>query len=174
MRRDCTGDASEIAILKFTELAIGNIAQYRKKNPKIAEIPFNSTNKYQLSIHETDDNHPGYLAVMKGAPERILGRCSTFLLNGQSVVMTQQLRDDFEKAYLDLGGMGERVLGFCDLRLDEHKFPRGFDFDIENPNFPVEDFRFVGLISVGFLNLLTNLYVHYTKAKNHNLYIMKL
>ena len=146
LRRDCTGDASEIALLKFTELAIGNIVQYRKSNKKVAEIPFNSTNKYQLSIHETED--PGYLIVMKGAPERILSRCSTFLMDGKSVPMTPELRDDFEKAYLDLGGMGERVLGFCDHRLDEHKFPRGFNFDIENPNFPVEDLRFVGLISM--------------------------
>lgn len=26
-------------------------------------------------------------------------------------------------AYLELGGMGERVLGFCDIRLSEDKFP---------------------------------------------------
>jgi len=59
LRRDCTGDASEIALLKFTEISIGNIPQYRVKHKKIAEIPFNSTNKYQLSIHETDtEKHP--------------------------------------------------------------------------------------------------------------------
>ncbi|KHJ83742.1 hypothetical protein OESDEN_16556, partial [Oesophagostomum dentatum] len=71
LRRDCTGDASEIALLKFTELTIGNIAGFREKSPKIAEIPFNSTNKYQVSIHEVP-NSEAYLLVMKGAPERIL------------------------------------------------------------------------------------------------------
>lgn len=45
---------------------MGNIPQYRKKNPKIAEIPFNSTNKYQVSLHESDDGQSGYLLVMKG------------------------------------------------------------------------------------------------------------
>lgn len=66
LRRECTGDASEIALLKFTEITMGNIPQYRKKNPKIAEIPFNSTNKYQVSVHETDDGEQAYLLVMKG------------------------------------------------------------------------------------------------------------
>ncbi|KAH7713744.1 sodium/potassium-transporting ATPase subunit alpha-4 [Aphelenchoides avenae] len=123
LRRECTGDASEIALLKFTELTMGNIPQYRKKNPKIAEIPFNSTNKYQVSVHESDDGKPGYLLVMKGAPERILDRCSTILLDGQEVQMDDKLRKDFNDAYLDLGGMGERVLGFCDYRLDAAQTP---------------------------------------------------
>lgn len=35
-------------------------------------------------------------------------------------------RKRFEEAYLQLGGMGERVLGFCDSRLDPEKYPRGF------------------------------------------------
>lgn len=47
-----------------------------------------------------------------------------------------------------LGGMGERVLGFCDYRLDPKKFPRGYNFDSEDPNFPLADLRFVGLMSM--------------------------
>ncbi|KAL3120582.1 hypothetical protein niasHT_007874 [Heterodera trifolii] len=148
LKRECTGDASEVALLKFTEITVGNVVEYRQKNRKIAEIPFNSTNKYQLSIHETDDGHPGYLIVMKGAPERILQRCSHMLLKGQDVEMTPQMRENFERAYLELGGMGERVLGFCDFRLDHDKFPKGFEFDVEDPNFPIEGLRFVGLISM--------------------------
>ena len=31
---------------------LGDVANYRKNNPKVLEIPFNSSNKYQLSIHE--------------------------------------------------------------------------------------------------------------------------
>ncbi|KAK0411734.1 hypothetical protein QR680_005814 [Steinernema hermaphroditum] len=148
LRRECTGDASEIALLKFTELTTGNVTQYRNKNPKIAEIPFNSTNKYQVSIHTTDDGDNSYLLVMKGAPERILDRCKTILLNGKEVELDDKLRQDFNTAYLELGGMGERVLGFCDFRLSTAQFPRGFEFDTEDVNFPVEGLRFVGLMSM--------------------------
>ena len=55
LRRECTGDASETAILKFIEVSCGSVEAVRKRNTKIAEIPFNSTNKYQLSIHEQED-----------------------------------------------------------------------------------------------------------------------
>lgn len=97
LRRECTGDASEIALLKFSELTMGNITEYRKKNPKIVEIPFNSTNKYQVSVHETDDNNLAYLLVMKGAPERILDRCTTILLNGKETELDDKLRQEFNK-----------------------------------------------------------------------------
>ena len=70
LKKECTGDASEIALLKFSELTIGNITEYRKQHRKVCEIPFNSTNKYQLSIHEFESPNSANLLVMKGAPER--------------------------------------------------------------------------------------------------------
>ena len=62
MKREITGDASEAGILKCMESQIGNVVSYREQHKKVAEIPFNSTNKYQVSIHEVED---GYLLVMK-------------------------------------------------------------------------------------------------------------
>ena len=71
LKREVNGDASEAAILKCTELSKGNIMDYRAKNKKVCEIPFNSTNKFQVSIHETSDpDEKRSLLVMKGAPER--------------------------------------------------------------------------------------------------------
>jgi len=57
-------------------------------------------------------------------------------------------RAAFNRAYLELGGLGERVLGFCDLRLPAAEFPRGFAFDSEEVNFPVSNLRFLGLMSM--------------------------
>lgn len=48
---------------------------------------------------------------MKGAPERILDRCSTILLQGKEQPLDDELKDAFQNAYLELGGLGERVLG---------------------------------------------------------------
>merc|ERR1712218_535655 len=81
LKREVNGDASEAALLKCCELTIGNIMQFRVRNKKVCEIPFNSTNKYQVSIHETEDkDDKRYLLAMKGAPERILQRCSTIVI----------------------------------------------------------------------------------------------
>merc|ERR1712066_915771 len=49
---------------------------------------------------------------------------------------------------MDLGGLGERVLGFCDFQLPTDKYPAGFPFNPDEVNFPLEGFRFVGLISM--------------------------
>ena len=66
----------------------------------------------QVSIHETEDpNDPRYLLVMKGAPERIMDRCSTILLHGKDQPLDDNFREAFNAAYLELGGLGERVLG---------------------------------------------------------------
>lgn len=47
-QRETTGDASESALLKFVEQSFRSVKEMREKNPKVAEIPFNSTNKYQV------------------------------------------------------------------------------------------------------------------------------
>jgi len=147
LKREVNGDASEAAILKCTELSLGDTMAYREKRKKVCEIPFNSTNKYQVSIHEQTDSED-YILVMKGAPERILDRCSSILVSGEEYEMTQEWKDNFNNAYMELGGLGERVLGFCEFVLDASKFPKGYPFNADEPNFPLEGLRFVGLMSM--------------------------
>ncbi|GAB1598693.1 sodium/potassium-transporting ATPase subunit alpha-B-like [Argonauta hians] len=149
LKRECNGDASESALLKCVELSIGGVVEYRRRNKKIVEIPFNSTNKYQVSIHSSEDpNDPCYLLVMKGAPERIMERCTTALINGKDITVDESFRNDFNTAYMELGGLGERVLGFCDFKLPTESFPPGFQFDGDEVNFPLSGLRFVGLMSM--------------------------
>merc|ERR1712088_749258 len=149
LKKEVNGDASEAALLKCVELTKGNIMDYRAKNKKVCEIPFNSANKYQVSIHCVDDpNENRHLLVMKGAPERILERCSTIVVEGKEMPMTQEWKDAFNQAYMELGGLGERVLGFCDFMLYAKKYPQGYPFDPDEVNFPVDGLRFVGLMSM--------------------------
>ncbi|NP_001117932.1 Na/K ATPase alpha subunit isoform 1b [Oncorhynchus mykiss] len=149
LKRDVAGDASESALLKCIELCCGSVKDMREKYSKIAEIPFNSTNKYQLSIHKNivagESNH---LLVMKGAPERILDRCSTILIQGKEQTLNDELKEAFQNAYEELGGLGERVLGFCHFQLPDDQFAEGFQFDCEEVNFPTENLCFVGLMSM--------------------------
>uniref|UniRef100_A0A8C5J9B4 Sodium/potassium-transporting ATPase subunit alpha n=1 Tax=Junco hyemalis TaxID=40217 RepID=A0A8C5J9B4_JUNHY len=149
MKRVVVGDASETALLKFSEVILGDVMSIRAQNTKVAEIPFNSTNKFQLSIHETDDpQDKRFLLVMKGAPERILERCSTIMINGKEEPLDSEKAEAFQTAYMELGGMGERVLGFCHLYLPENEFPETFQFDTDSMNFPTSNLCFVGLLSM--------------------------
>ena len=149
LKREVNGDASEAALLKCTEISNGKVMEYRRSHKKVCEIPFNSTNKFQVSIHETGNKEDQrYLLVMKGAPERILDRCSTILIDGKEVELTQEWKNRFNNAYMELGGLGERVLGFCDFMLSSDNFPEGFPFDGDDVNFPLEGLRFTGLMSM--------------------------
>ncbi|OWK16267.1 ATP4A [Cervus elaphus hippelaphus] len=148
-KRIVIGDASETALLKFSELTLGNSMGYRERFPKVCEIPFNSTNKFQLSIHTLEDpRDPRHVLVMKGAPERVLERCSSILIKGQELPLDEQWREAFQTAYLSLGGLGERVLGFCQLYLSEKDYPHGYAFDVEAMNFPTSGLCFAGLVSM--------------------------
>jgi sodium/potassium-transporting ATPase subunit alpha len=146
LKRDCIGDASESGILKCTEiLTKGATLKMRDEMKKVHEVPFNSTNKYQLSIHEKDGQH---VMVMKGAPERILERCSYIVNKGKVDKLNDAWAKNFDNAYMTLGGMGERVLGFCHCWLDKETYPIGYQFDTEAENYPMKDLTFVGLISM--------------------------
>lgn len=153
LQKDCQGDASESALLKAVEIAWRDekttTEEVRRKHKKVIEIPFNSTNKYQVSVHEMPDEDR-HLLVMKGAPERILDRCTSILLDGEVKDMPadSEYRAKFNSAYMELGGMGERVLGFCHSFLDAKEYPKGYAFNNEEVNFPLEGLTFVGLMAM--------------------------
>ncbi|CAH0553372.1 unnamed protein product [Brassicogethes aeneus] len=142
------GDASEEAILKFVELTHvhGSPAEFRHDNPKLLEMPFSSTTKYQISIHQMKEGNN--LLVMKGAPERILARCTQIATKDGTVKITDEIRTLCDQACTDLAEKGERVLGFCDLALDPAVYNKNYKFCAEPPNFPRKDLRFVGFMSL--------------------------
>lgn len=153
LNKDCKGDASESALLKCVELVWKEgdktTEKVREEHKKVIEIPFNSTNKYQVSVHVMPDQS-GHLLVMKGAPERILDRCNSILINGEKKDMgaDSEYRTQFNDSYMELGSKGERVLGFCHTFLDAKEFPVGFEFNNEDVNFPLENLTFVGLMAM--------------------------
>uniref|UniRef100_A0A4W4FZC4 Sodium/potassium-transporting ATPase subunit alpha n=1 Tax=Electrophorus electricus TaxID=8005 RepID=A0A4W4FZC4_ELEEL len=147
--RETNGDASDSALLKCIELCYGSVMEMRDKHPKLAEIPFNSSNKYQVSVHENPNpSEPRHLLVIKGAPERILDLCSNIMIQGKELPMNDEMKDSFQHTYVKLGSLGERVLGFCHLNLPSDQFPEGFAFDTEVLNFPINNLCFIGLMSM--------------------------
>jgi sodium/potassium-transporting ATPase subunit alpha len=42
---------------------------------------------------------------MKGAPERILDRCSSILINGKEIPLSEDWKANFNNAYMELGGL---------------------------------------------------------------------
>ena len=143
--RKAVGDSSEVAILKFVEASFGSVKMYRKSYQILFEVPFNSSNKFSLTVCKSKESRKKYL-LMKGASERIIEKCSTILMNGVDVPLDAQIKKKYENAYLNLGGCGERVIGFCDLTLDD--FPSEEQIQYDDPRIPKSNYRFLGLISM--------------------------
>uniref|UniRef100_A0A6V7I185 Sodium/potassium-transporting ATPase subunit alpha n=1 Tax=Bracon brevicornis TaxID=1563983 RepID=A0A6V7I185_9HYME len=146
--RNVIGDASETGILRFCE-HIHATKRFRSTYPKVAEIPFTSTSKYQMSIHQDEE---GYTMIMKGAPEIIIDFCSTILaMDGHTRELTSVDIVESRQACTELAFLGERVLAYCDLHLPASKYPSDYKFDTTSPknyNFPTKGYRFLGLISL--------------------------
>lgn len=145
--KETVGNVSEAALLRCLEFSIRDPAAYRQKYAKVAEIPFHSISKFQLSIHQ-NENLPEYILVAKGAPEKILEMCSTIIVNLLEVPITDDVRMKIVRAHNNLSSLGERVMGFCDLNLSPSLYPFGFPFDTDDINFPLFNLRFLGLVSM--------------------------
>lgn len=227
------GDASETAILRFVS-GILNVDQLQAKWPKKIEIPFNSLNKWQLSVHHnlnafdmsqsvnrnpnasptvlkrdeskfnmtqslstpnpSVQHHPplgltqsgthgiglsvgakeGFkhtpILIMKGAPERIMERCSNIYTNGQVKKFDSKTRKGLEGILLELAAEGQRVIGFAQLELDPVKYPPTYVYTTQAPsidetkehhepkskssspvndyNFPTENLTFLGFMGM--------------------------
>jgi magnesium-transporting ATPase (P-type) len=142
--RHCKGDASETGLVQFCE-AVMNLDSTRAKYPtheckddkgKTAQclIPFSSEIKFNAfirSMKKNEDSKRNNLTLfMKGAPERILVRCSKILIGGKEQDFTQELRDEVSAANSDFGKLGERVLAFARCDLDAGKYPHdSYSFD---------------------------------------------
>lgn len=83
---------------------------------------------------------------MKGAPERVLQRCSKIMMHGVAQDLTEEMRELYQTAYEQLGGFGERVLGFAYRDMEEEET---YPFSNKpEPNFETDGLTFVGLISL--------------------------
>ena len=146
--RDVIGDPIDAALLRLSDTSTGGALQFRKKFQRASEMPFNSFHKFHLTINEAIDKSSGYFISMKGAPELVLRKCSTVLLNGRETELTDAVRKKFAKEYNKLCNVGERVIAFADFRLPRQDFPSGFQFETDEVNFPLDGLRLLGLVSL--------------------------
>lgn len=96
------GDPTELALL---DLIHQSIPLYKISSLKIAEIPFDS-NRKMMSV---STKHHLY---SKGAPDILLKKCDTLLLNGKKITLSSMQKEHILKQNQDLAKAGLRVLAF--------------------------------------------------------------
>lgn len=98
-------------------------------------IPFNSEIKFTMFIRDIEDMQESskLMVLMKGAPERVLSRCSKILIQGKAVDFTDELRDQVNMVNNLLGQMGERVLAIAQYKLEPEVYTKDppYPFDVK-------------------------------------------
>ncbi|ORX66215.1 hypothetical protein DL89DRAFT_270391 [Linderina pennispora] len=148
-KRQLLGDATESGLVRFAGAKLGQeFDELLPQHPKVFEIPFNSANKWMLSVHKLAHANGALTLLIKGAPERILRLCSTILYDGQTIELTDEHRGMYNETYEYMASQGHRVLAFAQLQLDGSQFPETYQFDKKAENYPTAGYTFVGLTSL--------------------------
>lgn len=150
--REVKGGASDIAILKFSSSYLEeDVENLRDQKPIITQIPFNSKNKYMVTVHDLGEETP-MLMYMKGAAEAMIGRCNTYLNeNGEEKPITPKYRKQLLKMQVSLCRKGERVLGLIGkfVQHTEECPIRDKNFNTDDYELPIADnFVFLGLVAI--------------------------
>ena len=116
------GNASEAAFIKLTQKLMESmfgcvdVDEFREQNAKIFDIPFNSKYKYQVHVHKDPERGGAPTVYMKGAPERIIGRCTELRTGETNIEMTTELWRRSTTLQARMGANGLRVLGMAEKR----------------------------------------------------------
>ncbi|MGC9358191.1 MAG: cation-translocating P-type ATPase, partial [Anaerolineae bacterium] len=133
-------------------------AGYREKEletwyPRVSEIPFDSERKRMTTIHDLAQPQPGapgpfqkngregYLALVKGAPDIVLDRCSHIETREGVVTLTDKDREGVLGANANLASQALRVLAVAYRKIDSVP-------EEPNPDDLERDLVFVGLMGM--------------------------
>ncbi|KAJ3053133.1 hypothetical protein HK097_004964 [Rhizophlyctis rosea] len=146
--RSVLGDATEAGLLRNAALKLPDFDGIHDTYPKVLEIPFNSDNKWAMTIHKKPHTSGSLMLYLKGAPERVLRLCSKFYGKDGEEVLGDEHRKRFEEMYAYMASKGHRVLAFAGRKLDGGQYPEGFVFTKDPVNYPTSELTFYGLVSL--------------------------
>ncbi|KZP01143.1 aminophospholipid-transporting P-type ATPase [Calocera viscosa TUFC12733] len=147
-QREILGDATETGLTRFAGRNEPSYDKLREIHEKVFEIPFNSENKWALDIVRMDHANGPLTIMMKGAPERVLMKCDTYLADGQALPLTDEIKKEYDDAYNYMASRGHRVIACAQMRLPGDKYDANFVFTKQANNCPMEGYCFVGLVSL--------------------------
>ena len=130
------GDPTEAALVVLAAKIGVDVEQTRRAYPRIAEVPFDSDYKFMATFHRiTLDGSEHVVALVKGAPDVVLTRCSMSggPLSGSQVPIAEA-SGGIDAANQQMGRDGLRVLAFA-IRLitDEDLTVMGDRSDVADP-----------------------------------------
>ena len=106
------GDPTEGALITLGGKGGVSKEDINEKFPRIGEIPFDSDRKMMTTFH--DNFFPEKIvSFTKGAPDIIISRCNSILINGETIPLTDEIRKDLLNQNTRFSKSALRVLGFA-------------------------------------------------------------
>ena len=137
--KTAVGEPTECALVNYAEkLGLGKNVQ-KALFVRVGEVPFDSGRKMMTTVHKTEDG--ALVQFTKGAPDEMLKRCTTALVNGEVVAMTDAIRDEILAANKKMADQALRVL--CAAKKDLDAEPTVYE-----PEAVECDLCYVGLVGM--------------------------
>lgn len=105
------GDPTETALIQFGINKNFIVKDEVAKEPRVADLPFDSERKLMSTIHQLADGN--FLVAVKGAPDVLIERSKEILLNNEVVAMTADKKNDVLTNNKDMAKQALRVLGMA-------------------------------------------------------------
>lgn len=142
------GNPTECALLNFLrERGVDYHEERKTAARRLFELEHNSDRKFSAVVFEDSDGVAK--SLVKGAPERVVSRCSTIYIEGEPKPISDYL-DALQKSLEEASEKALRVLAFCEKRLEPQErelFENGTNEEKLNA-VSANDYAFVGFLGI--------------------------
>ena len=112
---EVTGEPTEAALVNYAYALSLNKNDLVAANPRIGEAPFDSGRKMMSTVHQTAD---GIVQYTKGAPDEILKICKLAYINGETVLFTDEIKEEILRNNKAMADKALRVLAVAFKKYD--------------------------------------------------------
>ena len=133
------GEPTECALVNYAETL--DLSKNVQKNllVRIGEVPFDSMRKMMTTVHKNEQGE--IIQFTKGAPDEILKRCTSVIVDGTAIALTNEKRAEILAANKAMADKALRVLAAAQKNLSEE--PAVYEAEA------VEcDLTFIGLVGM--------------------------
>ena len=137
--KDAVGEPTECALVNYA-YTLGLDKTNEKVNlVRVGEVPFDSMRKMMSTVHK--DGEGKLVQFTKGAPDEVLKRCTSALVDGNVVPMTDELKEEILASNKAMADKALRVL--CAAKKDLDAEPSAYE-----PELVETDLCYVGLVGM--------------------------
>ncbi|KAI0380506.1 hypothetical protein F5Y04DRAFT_281898 [Hypomontagnella monticulosa] len=154
--RAIQGNATDSALVRFFAYD-KTLDQLKAMHPRVLQIPFNSKNKWMLTMHRDAGTSSGdktgnneYQVYIKGAPDVLLPGCTKYWCHESDSVepLDAEARSAFKEFQDRLSNNAERVIVLCEKKMTPTSQHGTNEFSEEVTRGAVQDLTVVGIIGI--------------------------